>query len=83
MALGRSSGYDWISFLHLLDRSYPKFGHTLKILFPGDIEKKPKLPPLSDFNDKLNKALNYNPKKDKKDDEDDDEDLETGAVVLK
>jgi hypothetical protein len=36
MAIGRASGYDWLTFLHLLDRSYPKFGHTMKILFPGE-----------------------------------------------
>lgn len=42
MALGRASGYDWITFLHLLDRSYPKFGQTLKILFPGEVIAKAK-----------------------------------------
>jgi hypothetical protein len=45
---------------------------------PNKIESKK---PLSDFNNKLNKALNYNPKKEKKNDEDDD--LEAGVVVLK
>lgn len=66
LALGRASGYDWVTFLHLLDRSYPKFGHTMKILFPGDVIKseklKPQQPNLSDFNNKLKTALNYNPK---------------------
>jgi hypothetical protein len=42
---------------------------------------KPK-EPLSDFNTKLNTALNYNPKKDKKDGDEDD-DLEAGVVALK
>jgi hypothetical protein len=37
MALCRASGYDWLTFLHLLDRSYPKFGHTMQMLFPGEV----------------------------------------------
>jgi hypothetical protein len=38
MALGRASGYNWVSFLHMLDRSYPKYGHTLKMLFPEGVQ---------------------------------------------
>ena len=61
-----------------------KFGQ--QELFNNDLLEPPKSKTseqqnLSDFNTKLNKALNYDPKKDKKGDEDDD--LETGAVVLK
>lgn len=50
MALGRASGYDWVTFLRMLDRSYPKFGHTMKILFPGeDLQTKTKKIPQSEF----------------------------------
>lgn len=43
MALGRASGYDWVVFLRLLDRSYPKFGQTIKMFFPNeDVLSKPK-----------------------------------------
>ncbi|MFD1256993.1 RhuM family protein [Mucilaginibacter terrae] len=48
---------------------------------PADFVEVKAKEPLSDFNTKLNTALNYKPKKDKKDDEDDD--LESGVVVLK
>lgn len=44
MALGRASGYDWLVFLNLLDRSYPKFGQTIKMFFPNeDVLLKPKI----------------------------------------
>jgi hypothetical protein len=66
MALGRASGYDWVSFLHMLDRSYPKFGHTLKILFPGyDVPGSERVRQ-SDFDRQLKGLLNTPPPKKEK-----------------
>jgi hypothetical protein len=47
-----------------------------------NLDKTEDPPKLSDFDNKLKQALNFNPKKDKKDDDEDD-DLEAGVVVLK
>lgn len=53
MALGRASGYDWVVFLRLLDRSYPKFGQTIKMFFP---DEDVLTPPKSDRNTLIEKA---------------------------
>lgn len=36
LALARASGYNWNIFSKMLDRSYPKYGQTLEILFPDE-----------------------------------------------
>ncbi|MGN7819115.1 P63C domain-containing protein [Chitinophaga sp. 22536] len=36
MALGRASGYDWVSFLKLVQKAYPKYGSTMLLDFPGE-----------------------------------------------
>lgn len=36
LALGRASSYNWATFMRMMNKSYPKFGHTLELLFPND-----------------------------------------------
>lgn len=61
MALGRASGFDWINFLHMMDRSYPKFGHTMQLLFPENPKGTLSPPKQSsgdkDFDLNINKAI--------------------------
>ena len=62
MALGRACGYEWNTFMRLLDKSYPKFGHTIELEFPERIEDLEPQKDLSDFNKNLKRAINFNPK---------------------
>jgi len=64
IALGRASKYNWEVFLTMVDSAYPKYGQTLELDFAMDYDKKLKepKPPLSTYNQKLKKALNWNPK---------------------
>ena len=61
MALGRAAGYNWNTFKRLLDKSYPKYGHTMELNFPERIEDIENPIELSDFNKKLKRAMGYNP----------------------
>ena len=36
LALGRAASYNWTTFMRMMNKSYPKFGHTLELLFPND-----------------------------------------------
>jgi len=62
-ALGRASGYDWNIFNTLVNKSYPKFGHTIEINFPESLDQLSEGKKLSTFNKNLKKALEFNPKK--------------------
>ena len=64
MALGRASGYNWRVFIRLLDKSYPKYGETIKINFPETLEEIESQVGinLSGFNKSLKQALDYKPK---------------------
>lgn len=66
MALGRASGYDWNIFNQLMNKSYPKFGHTIEMNFPETLDDMKAPKQLSKFNSDLKKGLDYNPNKDKK-----------------
>lgn len=51
--------------MQLVDKAYPKYGQTLKLDFAINYDlnlAEPIENNLSDFNKKLKKALNYNPK---------------------
>jgi hypothetical protein len=64
-ALGKASGYDWNKFMDMLDVVFPKQYQQISMIFdaPPPIELKSKeLPLLSDFNEKLEQGLNWNPK---------------------
>ncbi len=66
IALGRASSFDWDIFMQLVNKSYPMYGQTIQMNFPETLEelKKEETKKLSDFNKKLKKGLEYNPKKD-------------------
>lgn len=63
-ALGRASGYDWNRFMVMLDKAFPKQYQQLSLIFDEPADEQPKKQ-LSDFDQKLNTALNYNPKEQK------------------
>lgn len=66
-ALGRASNYDWSKFMSMLDTAFPKQYQQISMLFDEPtIEDKL---PISDFDQKLKKGLNFNPKDEKEDDE--------------
>lgn len=62
MALARATRYNMPAFKKLLDNAYPKYGHTLKIEFPEEELIDTKTVKKTNFDQKLNKALNYNPR---------------------
>jgi len=66
IALGRASGYDWDIFIKMVDKAYPIFGQTIQLNFPETLEElnnTSKKEELSNFNKKLKKGLDWNPKK--------------------
>lgn len=62
-ALGRASGYDWNRFMTMLDKAFPKQYQQLSFIFDETLPQTTKNPELSDLNEKLTKAIEYNPKK--------------------
>jgi len=60
MALGRASGFDWDLFMTMLNKAYPKYGHTLSLEFPEDYASDGQE---SSFDVKLKTAFNFNPNK--------------------
>lgn len=72
-ALGRASNYNWNTFMSLLDTAFPKQYQQMTLLFNEESNEDSKT--LSDFDMKLKKGLDFNPKEDKtKDDDESDED---------
>lgn len=66
LALGRASGFQWNIFYRMMEKSYPKFGHTLEILFPDDnILEEPK-PKQTGFDKMLKGLLSVPPPKKEK-----------------
>lgn len=60
IALAKASGYNWDTFLNMVDRVYPKYGQVAHLNFPEEYdEPKNKL---SNFDQKLKKGLDFNPK---------------------
>lgn len=59
LALGRASGYSWTVFMRMMNRSYPKFGTTMELLFPDQelLEDKKPTKELSTFDRMLKGVL--------------------------
>lgn len=60
-ALGRAANFDWNKFMTMLDTAFPKQYQQLSFIFDEPIELN-ESKNLSEFDKKLKKALDYNPK---------------------
>lgn len=62
-ALGRASGFDWNTFMVLLNRAFPKFEQQYELISPNDSAFLSSGDNnLSSFDKSLKQALDYNPK---------------------
>lgn len=68
IALGRASSFNWEVFIQLVNKAFPVYGKTIEINFPETLEElnQSDNKNLSDFNQKLQQGLNWNPKDNKK-----------------
>lgn len=60
-ALGRASNYNWNVFMNMVDTAFPKQYQQMSFLFP-ETETDDKKNLISDFDEKLKKGLDFNPK---------------------
>lgn len=69
MGIQRIAGNNWRRFIEMMDKAFPRYGHTLPIMFMDADDQHPPKPslPTSDFNNALKGLLNVPLPKDKTD----------------